>query len=162
MRIDVMNDDRQCIGRAEVDSAAPPASVGDVAIDWTDCIDPADGSVRQCPVCRNRELFIRKDFPQRLGMAIVVIAGVAAFVLFTLHHVIAAAAVLVAMAVVDLAIYLMTGKALVCYRCRSEFRGMAFRDDQAGWSLETGEKYRHLLKNEAEHADFQHRGSREG
>lgn len=153
MRLDVMNDAREPIGRADVDPAAPPAAVGDVALDWTDCIDTNGNTIRQCPVCRGREHFVRKDFPQRLGMALVVIAGVVAFVLFTMHQALTALAVMGAMVLVDGAIYLLTGKVLVCYRCRAEFRGVSFRNNQTGWDLETGEKYRHLVKSEADGVD---------
>ena len=41
--------------------------------------------VEQCAVCKGRELFIRKDFPQRLGAAIVVVFGLAAIYAFTFN-----------------------------------------------------------------------------
>ena len=41
-------------------------------------IQPVNNVLTQCPACGCRELFIRKNFPQKLGLAIV-IAGALAF-----------------------------------------------------------------------------------
>lgn len=155
MRIDVHDESRQLLFREAVD---PPAShVRDVELRWEGAID-GDGYLRLCPVCGCRELFVRKDFPQKFGLTMVVIAAAAALVLFTMGQVIAAFAVLGAMAVIDAVVYLLTPRCLVCYRCRSEFRDTPIAADHEPWELATGEKYRQLLNPDADNADGQDHG----
>src|SRR5687767_14520499 len=43
--------------------------------------DTSPAPLTACPACGCRDLFIRKDFPQKLGLAIVGVAGVAFLVL---------------------------------------------------------------------------------
>ena len=98
--------------------------------------------LRRCPVCGCRELFVRKDFPQVTGFLIVVLAAVLSIVLFGIRAVKWGFAVLGVVALIDAMIFLFAGKCLVCYRCRSEFRGLDIRKDHPGWELAIGEKYR--------------------
>jgi hypothetical protein len=42
---------------------------------------PAAAPLNECPNCGCKDLFTRKDFPQKLGLAIVVIAGVTFLIL---------------------------------------------------------------------------------
>jgi hypothetical protein len=65
-------------------------------------------------------------------------------VLLGLQRVLWALAILAAVAVIDALIYLFTGRCLVCYRCRSEFRNLPIRKDHPAWELAVGEKYREV------------------
>src|SRR6185369_5856976 len=95
-----------------------------------------------CPNCGCRDLFIRKDFPQKLGMAIVVVAGVAFLVLAAWRQSFyLGAAVLVAACVIDAALFFFVPKITVCYRCRAEFRDRPINPEHGGFDLATGEKY---------------------
>lgn len=100
-----------------------------------------DARVTRCPACDGVEFFVRRDFPQRLGLAIVMAAGLASCVLFATQRVTAAWGVLAGAVVVDAALAIVTGKVTVCYRCRAEFRGVAYNADHAGFDLATSEKY---------------------
>ena len=91
-------------------------------------------------VCGCRELFIRKDFPQKLGLAVVLIAGVASIILFR-RNFLAAYAVLAAAMAVDFLWYLMIGKVTTCYACRAEYRGRETDPAHEGFDLATSEKY---------------------
>lgn len=88
-------------------------------------------------------MFIRKDFPQKLGLGIVVVAGVTFLVLaanprwFYLGVVV----LLVAM-VIDAVLYAVVPKITVCYKCRSEFRDVPINPEHEGFELAVGEKYR--------------------
>lgn len=96
-----------------------------------------------CPRCGCRDLFVRKDFPQRLGLAIVVVAGVAFLVLAAwreLFHL--GVAVLLAAVALDALLYLLVPKMTVCYRCRAEFRDVPVNPQHGGFELAVGEKYR--------------------
>lgn len=150
MRINVNNKQQQRQFRVEVDDRQPPSMVkspeGDreVYLEWEQAFDDRH-HLKRCPVCQCRELFVRKDFPQVTGFAIVVLAAVIAMWLFIgAKQVIAGLTVLAAVAVIDAMIFLFAGRLLVCYRCRSEFRNTPIRKEQSGWELATGEKYREV------------------
>jgi len=98
-------------------------------------------SPRRCPCCGGVEFFVRKDFPQKLGMALVVVFGLIATVFFAYRNVIATFATLAALVVVDAFIYLFVGRATVCYKCRAEFRGVAYNPEHGPFNLATSEKY---------------------
>ncbi len=110
-------------------------------LNWRDSLKP-DGSLSQCPACHCRELFSRRDFPQRTGLAIVAIGAIAAMVLWSLGQVIWGFAALGAVTLIDALIVPFVGRCLVCYRCRSEFRDLPIPRSHPGWDLATGEKYR--------------------
>jgi hypothetical protein len=96
-----------------------------------------------CPRCGCREFFIRKDFPQKLGFAIVVVAGVAFLALAaSRQRFYLGVLVLIAAVVVDLVLYAIVPKITVCYRCRTEFRDVPLNPEHEGYELAVGEKYR--------------------
>lgn len=99
-----------------------------------------ENRVDQCVICGGAEMFIRKDFPQRLGLAIVVVFGLAAVYCFT-FSVIAAWTVLASAVVLDLFIYVVIGKVTACYACRAEYRKCAMNPAHDGFDLATSEKY---------------------
>src|SRR5687767_5536560 len=103
----------------------------------------ASGMLTTCPECGCRDLFVRKDFPQKLGLAIVVVAA-AGFVVLAVRRATMYLGVLVLLAafVVDAVLYAFVPKVTVCYRCRSEFRGGPINPRHQGFELAVGEKYR--------------------
>lgn len=96
-----------------------------------------------CPLCDCREFFIRKDFPQRIGLLLVILFGAVASVFYYFENVVATFATLGSLVVVDAIIYLFVGRVTVCYRCRAEFRGVAYNADCEPFDLATSEKYSH-------------------
>ena len=148
MRIDVRDQDRRWLFDVEVDPLRPPAIVrgpgakpAEVYLKWDQALDDRQ-QLRRCPVCGCRELFVRKDFPQLLGLLLVVATASGAILLFLLNRAKWAYGLLAAMVVADVVLSLAAGRCLVCYRCRSEFRGIEIPRDQAGWDLAIGDKYR--------------------
>jgi len=99
------------------------------------------GAVTVCPCCGGREFFVRKNFPQWLGLMIVIDAAVASCVLLYLKMMLWVWIVLGGAVVVDAALYFVTGVVTVCYRCRAEFRGAAYNPAHSGFDLATSEKY---------------------
>src|SRR4051812_20036978 len=98
----------------------------------------------QCPQCGCKDLFIRKDFPQKLGLAIVAIAAIAFLVLAAKRETFyLGVCVLIIAAVIDAALYAIVPKVTVCYRCRAEFRDRPINPEHEGFELAVGEKYRH-------------------
>lgn len=101
----------------------------------------AAGRVESCPACRGSEFFIRKDFPQRLGLLMVIVFGVVASIFYYFQNIVATFITLGSLVAVDALIYLFVGRVTVCYRCRAEFRGVAYNPDHGGFDLATSEKY---------------------
>lgn len=75
----------------------------------------AKGGLTGCLACSHPELFTKKDFPQALGIALVVTAALLAPFTWYLS--------LVVVALVDALLYLFAGNVVVCYQCRAEHRG---------------------------------------
>ena len=108
--------------------------------------------VRRCVICPSRELFLRKDFPQRWGLAIVVAGLSLSCVTWYFHQVIWTFVVLFASALIDVLLYLVVGNVLTCYRCHAEYRGVD-QSEHGGFDLEVFERYR---QQEARLKDRQH------
>jgi hypothetical protein len=96
----------------------------------------------RCLVCPSHELFARKDFPQRLGVAIVVAGFAASCVTWAWRLLVPTFAILFATALVDVLLYLFMPECLTCYRCQARYRGDGVADDHGGFDLETHEKHR--------------------
>ena len=60
-----------------------------------------DGVVKRCAACPGREFFIRKDFPQKLGMAMVVLFGLIATIFYAYERVGMTFATLGSLVVID-------------------------------------------------------------
>jgi hypothetical protein len=97
-------------------------------------------TVRVCPLCGCSELFVRKDFPQGVGLAVVVVAA-AISLFFLKNNPPVAYAVLLAAVLVDMVIYLLIGKVTTCYACRGEFRGGQLLPEHEVFDLAKSEKY---------------------
>jgi hypothetical protein len=105
--------------------------------------EPSRPPLTGCPQCGCRELFIRKDFPQKLGLAIVALAAVAFLVLAAWRSTFYIGVwILIAAAAIDLVMYFFVPKITVCYKCRAEFRNSPINPNHHGYELAVGEKYR--------------------
>jgi hypothetical protein len=98
--------------------------------------------LRRCLICPGTELFARKDFPQRLGVAIVVAGFAASCVTWAWRLLVPTFAILFATALLDVVLYLLMPECLTCYRCAARYRGDGVADDVGGFDLETHEKHR--------------------
>ena len=97
----------------------------------------------KCPACGCRDLFVRKDFPQRTGLAIVAVAAVAFFVLAAARRTFyLGVLVLFAAVVIDAFLYAVVGRVTVCYRCQTEIRGRPINPEHEAFELAVAEKYR--------------------
>lgn len=109
-----------------------------------------DGKLERCVVCPSVDLFVRKDFPQRWGVGIVVFGFAVSCVTWYLHHMAATFAVLFSTALVDFVLYRVVGDALVCYRCGAHYRHINGLENHARFDLETHERYRQQAARLAE------------
>lgn len=105
-------------------------------------VDP-DG-LRSCPWCATTDLYIQKDFPQGLGLAIVIVGFVISTVYWYYEKPIPAFAVLLASALLDMVLYSRVPDVTICYRCLSQVRGVG--SNPGGkflpFDLAIGERYR--------------------
>jgi DNA-directed RNA polymerase subunit RPC12/RpoP len=104
----------------------------------------ANGQINRCVICPSRELFARKDFPQRLGVALVVIGFIGSSIAWSRYHVFWTFAILFGTALVDLLLYIVMGESLTCYRCGAQYRGFEEIERHGGFDLETHERHRQL------------------
>ena len=109
----------------------------------------ADGAVeenrvRRCLVCPSTDLYIRKDFPQRLGVALVGVGIVGSSIAWYHMNLPWTFGILFATALADVLLYNWVGDALMCYRCNAQYRGVDEMDAHGHFDLETHEKYRQL------------------
>jgi hypothetical protein len=100
--------------------------------------------IDRCLVCPSRDLYARKDFPQRLGVALVIIGFVGSSIAWANYHVLWTFAILFATALVDLVLYIVMGESLTCYRCSAQYRGFEEIERHGGFDLETHERYRQM------------------
>ncbi len=108
------------------------------------------GEVRRCLACPSTDLFVRKDFPQRLGVALVAVGIIGSSIAWAYGAVIWTFAILFASALADVALYLIVPDALMCYRCGAMYRGAKNMDRHGAFDLETHERYRQQAARLAE------------
>ena len=102
-----------------------------------------DGArLRRCLACPSHELFVRKDFPQRLGVTVVVIGFVLSSIAWYYHWILTTFLILFATALVDVALYLLMGDVVECYQCHAQYRGLGDPSTFGGFDLEVHEKHR--------------------
>jgi hypothetical protein len=95
-----------------------------------------------CVVCGCGDLWRQKDFPQKLGLAMVILGAVLSTIAFSLYLPLTALGVLLGFAMVDLLLFTFMKDVLVCYACHARFRDADLRDDHPRFNLETAERYR--------------------
>ena len=128
-----------------------------------------DGEPRlqRCLVCPSTELFLRKDFPQRLGVGIVVAGLAASCVTWAWREMLMTFAILFGTALIDVVLYFWVPDCLTCYRCGARYSGDGVAnqhgDPAAGshqfeaFDLETHEKHRQLVARTKQlHSDPTH------
>ena len=100
------------------------------------------GRVARCVICPSDELYVRKDFSQTLGVAIVVVGFVVSSVFWYYRMPLWTYGVLFATALIDVILYVTVGNLLQCYRCQAQYRGVAGLETHQPFDLETHEKHR--------------------
>jgi hypothetical protein len=112
---------------------------------WTRAIhasEPEENFARQCLVCGCRDLWRQKDFPQRVGVAVVALAALVSTIAFARYMPLTALGVLLAAALGDMLLFWLMPDVLVCYRCHARYRDTALPEDHPRFNLETAERYR--------------------
>jgi hypothetical protein len=94
-----------------------------------------------CLVCGCGDLWRQKDFPQRLGLALVGLGAVLSTIAVKLYMPATALGVLLAFALADLLLFAFMPDVLVCYRCAARHRHTT-SGEHPRFNLETAERYR--------------------
>lgn len=111
----------------------------------------ATGTLQRCLVCPSQDMFLRKDFPQRLGVAIVVLGFIASSIAWGYYHQYLTFGILFAVALIDVVLYLFVPDALMCYRCGAMYRGVPDLERHQRFDLTVHEKHRQQAARLAEH-----------
>jgi hypothetical protein len=108
------------------------------------------GQLTRCLVCPSTDLYVRKDFPQRIGVALVAIGIVGSCITWAYSLLVPTFAILFATALIDVILYLIVPDALMCYRCGAQYRTADGLERHGAFNLETHERYRQQAARMAE------------
>jgi hypothetical protein len=109
---------------------------------WLTLPQNLDKDLPECVICKNRELYKKKDFPHWLGLTILTVACLAFLWAHWAYDPWTAWAILIGSAAFDGLFYLWVGDAIVCYRCAAEYRGFRPEAHHKPFELTIAERYR--------------------
>ena len=156
MRIDLRDEHRQKLFAVEVDPASPPTVVRPkdaidpdvdenahpVHLNWDRAIDD-EKHLRRCPACGCEDLYARREAPRLTAFVVIALAAVIAIAILGLGRLHYALIVLGCVGLIDAGLYLFySGKLMVCYRCRTEYRGIPIGREAKSWQSELDERYK--------------------
>ncbi len=95
-----------------------------------------------CLACGCRDLWRRKNFPQQLGVAMVILAAVLSTIAYARHEPIWSLGILMAAAAFDMLLFAFMPDVLVCYRCGARYLKFDPAGETPHFSLETAERHR--------------------
>jgi hypothetical protein len=113
--------------------------------DWTRTIPKGEiqqGRPQACLVCGCGDLWRQKDFPPQLGLTMVGLGALCSTIAWAMYWPVAAIAILLGFAGIDLLLYWLMPDVLVCYRCESRHRRAELDDEHTRFDLEVAERYR--------------------
>ena len=108
----------------------------------------AQPRLNRCLVCPSTELFVRKNFPQRLGIAIVVVGLAMSCVAWGHRDLFWTFGILFSTALLDVILFFVVPDCLTCYRCGARYTGTDGMSEFGNFNLETHEKYRQQAARE--------------
>ena len=99
-------------------------------------------SVIETPLLEETDLFVRKDFPQRLGVLLVVVGLIGSTIAWYFYNIWLTYGILFGTVLIDLVLYVVVSDCLMCYRCGAIYRGLKSLEEHKPFNLETHERYR--------------------
>lgn len=110
---------------------------------WTRPLPAAGEPLARCVVCGNHDLWRQKDFPQSLGLVVVIAGAMLSSIAWYFHWPRTALGLLMAFALADMVAFKVMPDVLVCYRCRARHRSsQSVAAEHPAFSHETAERYR--------------------
>jgi len=112
-----------------------------------------DGKLAACAACATEDLYWQKDFPQGLGLAIVIVGFAISTVFWYYERPLWTYAILLASALLDMVLYYRVPNVTICYRCLAQYRGAGSNPDgrYKFFDLAIGERYRQERMRVEEH-----------
>lgn len=143
----------QC-GQWVADVGVEPGGVVRCPCGWETPV--ADGAIEEsqitkCPLCSTDEMYLQKDFPERIGVLIVVVGAVLATIAWAMYSWVWTFGILFGTFIVDWILFHTRRNVTVCYRCLAQFRNMQENPRHQPFDLAIGERFRQerLRKNAA-------------
>lgn len=104
----------------------------------------ASGELVSCAYCGSTDLYVQKDFPHGLGLAIVVVGLAVSTLFYYFDMPFWTMFVLILSAVLDFVLYKYVPEVTICYRCLSQCRGGGSNPGTRykPFDLAIGERYR--------------------
>ena len=139
----------RCQRPVRVEVSAATEVIECPACGWSRHVDPAsrDGErPTRCLVCGCSDLWRQKDFPQKIGLAIVGLGILLSTVAWAYMRPLLAIGILMFFALADLALYTLMRDVLVCYRCGARHRHAEINQDHPTFDLEIAERHRQERK----------------
>ena len=121
------------------------ATSADCPCGWHSTIAPGaivDQQLVRCPICGTEEMYVQKDFPERVGVLVVVSAVVLATVAWYYYSPTMTFAVLFLFGVADWIFFRTRPEVTICYRCLSQFRGVKENPNHRAFDLGVNERFR--------------------
>ena len=104
--------------------------------------DVTDDIPRKCLCCGCDVLWKQRDFPPKLGLAIVASAAILSSIAWAYMLPVVAIGILMGFGILDFVLYAIMPDVQVCYRCNARFRHPSLPDELPTFNLETAERYR--------------------
>ncbi len=102
-----------------------------------------DSTLAGCPWCGSTDLYNQKDFPQGLGLLIVVVGFVISTVFWYYEMPLLTYLVLFISAIADMILFYQVKNVTICYRCLSQYRSVPLANQRfQAFDLAIGERYR--------------------
>jgi hypothetical protein len=100
------------------------------------------GRLLRCPLCGTDDMYVQKDFPERVGVAIVVTGVVLATIAWARYSWFGTFGVLFGAFAIDWILFHTRKDVTVCYRCLAQFRDAVENPAHRAFDLGVGERYR--------------------
>jgi DNA-directed RNA polymerase subunit RPC12/RpoP len=97
---------------------------------------------QRCLSCGSSDLWKQKDFPQGLGLMLVLIGATLSTIAWGYFEPLISLGILLVFAAFDLLLFVFMRDVLVCYRCRARHRKADLDEDHPRFNLEVAERYR--------------------
>jgi len=96
----------------------------------------------ECALCGTNEFFIQKDFNRRLGLFVVIISALVAFLVMVRYGHLYGFPVFLGVTLIDWWIYQRMRNVAVCYLCHTIYRGVPLNPDHKGFYLGSEERFK--------------------
>ena len=103
-----------------------------------------DHRLKACAACGTVDLYSQKDFPQGLGLTIVIVGFIISTVFWYLERPLWTYAILLTSGLLDMVLYYRVPNVTICYRCLAQHRGIGSNPEGRFkfFDLAIGERYR--------------------